>query len=75
MTLNYKFRKGETKVSGELNENLSRIAEYIEENRTLVKGEMDNTFRITDMLKAEVVVPKPEDMIEAYKTLSKIKIF
>ena len=72
MTLNYKFRKSEINVSGELNQNLTKIAELIDENRTKVKGEEDNTFRITDMLRSEVVVPKPDDMIEAYNTLKKI---
>ena len=69
MTLNYKFRKSDINVSGELNQNLARIAELIEETRSKVKGDEDNTFRVTDILKADVVVKKPDDMVEAYKTL------
>lgn len=75
MTLNYKFRKSETNVTGELNQNLARIAEVIDEARTRVKGEEDNTFRVVDTLRAEVVVRRAEDMIEAYNTLKKIKCF
>ena len=69
MTLKYKFRKSDINVSGELNQNLARIAELIEETKTKVKGDEDNTFRVTDILKADVVVKKPDDMVEAYKTL------
>ena len=75
MTLNYKFRRSETTVSGELNQNLARIADHIDAGRTRVQGEEDSTFRVTDILKAEVVVPKASDMIEAYNTLKKIKCF
>ena len=56
MTLNYKFRRSDTTVTGKLNQNLGRVAEINEETRTRVRGEDGNTFRVTDILRGDVVV-------------------
>ena len=56
MTLNYKFRGKDTKVVGNIKHNLMRIAQKIHEKNGRVKGENDKTFRVTDMIRASILV-------------------
>ena len=56
MTLNYKFRDTEYQLTGNIKQNLARIAHKIDLKRVKAKLEKDNTFRVYDMVRATVVV-------------------
>ena len=60
MTLNYKFRGKESKVVGGIKENLMRIAQKINDKEGKAIKETDKTFRISDIIRATIIVTEPD---------------
>jgi len=50
--------------------NISEIARNIENNR-IDKGDKENPFRVSDILRATITVDQPQQLEDAYEAINK----